>query len=149
MTKISTLPRQATIVPSDLFLVHSNQNADDILITGTNMIASLDIVTNASLSASINSKNNRVVTGNTSLTTTDEIILGDVSGGDFTINLMAASTVTKQIFIIKKTDGSSNTITLQPDGTDLIDNGTTASLTGPLRVFFRIYSDGSNWHIVG
>lgn len=148
MTKISNLNRQLTISTNDLFLVNSVQNDDNILITGTNMITSLDIVTNAALSAISNSKNNRVVTSNTALLDTDEIILADVSGGDFTINLLKASLVPNQIFNFKKTDGSANTITLQPNGSELIDSNATATLVGTNKVFMSIYSDSANWHII-
>jgi len=147
------LPRQTTMALTDLILILSQQNDQDALITATNFITALGLVTTASLPIATTSRVNRVVTTNTSLAqATDQIILADVSGGDLTINLPAAADAFAaskgQTFNIKKTDTSSNKVTLSPDGTELIDGNASSDLQGPAQVGANIYSDGSNWHIL-
>lgn len=148
MAKISNLTTQPNMATSDRFVIYSLQNGD-ALVNGTNMITSLDIVTNASLSASLNSRVSVVKTANYTVTVNDEIILCDNILGDFFINLPQASTVKDRVFTIKKIDTSSNTATIDPFGPETIDGIATFELIGPNKVFATVYCDGTGWHVIG
>jgi hypothetical protein len=75
-------------------------------------------------------------------------ILADASGGAFTINLPASATVGNKFkIIIKKIDNSTNAVTIDPNGTEKIDQRTTYVLNDYFD-FIESHSDASNWHVV-
>ncbi len=80
-------------------------------------------------------------------TKNDHIILCDASSASFTITLPAASGVKGLILHIKKTDSSSNTVTVDGNASETIDEGTTAVLTAQ-HESIMIICDESNWHII-
>lgn len=83
----------------------------------------------------------------TTLTDVHNVILTDASGGAFTITLPAASGNDGRVYYIKESVGSTNTITIDGDGTENIDgvgNKTITTAYGSMRVV----CDGSNWFII-
>lgn len=69
------------------------------------------------------------VTGNTTVTATSNTVYTvDASGGNVTFTLPAASNSNK-LFRVKKTDSSTNTVTVTRAGSDTIDGATTFVLT--------------------
>ena len=78
--------------------------------------------------------------------TTDCFITCDASGGAFTVTLPAVSTVTGQIYHIKKTDSSANAVTTDGNASETID-GATTQVNSTQYNSISIVSDGSNWHI--
>ena len=73
------------------------------------------------------------VSTNQTLTTADadKIYLVDASGGNKTIALPAAATAGSGFkFIVKKIDTSSNTVTIDPNSSETINNGLTVVLLG-------------------
>ena len=91
----------------------------------------------------------RIVTkvANYVATALDYVILGDASGGAFTITLPAASSVPKQVYNIKKIDASPNAVTVDGDGTETIDGALTQVIATQFNSLM-IVSDLSNWHII-
>jgi hypothetical protein len=85
-------------------------------------------------------------TGAYTLTTSDDVILADASGGAFTLTLPTASGNTGKVFHLKKTDSSTNAVTVDGNGTETIDGATTFLLTGQYSEI-SIVSDGTNWVI--
>jgi hypothetical protein len=88
----------------------------------------------------------------TSVTTTpytqienDDVILVDATGAPATVNLLAADNG-KQI-IIKKTDASGNSVTIDGNGAQTIDGALTNVLTSQYDSV-TLVSDGTAWHIV-
>lgn len=80
--------------------------------------------------------------------TSDDLILGDTSGGAFTLTLPTAVGNTGKQFKIKYTDsGFANALTVDGDGTETIDGSTTTTLN-TLGETLVIVSDGSNWEIL-
>ena len=82
--------------------------------------------------------------------TTDFVVLGNTSGGGFTMTLPAASScAVGQLFIIKNT-GTSNTLTVSRNatpGTDLIDFSSSVGVTtasNPTASVLRLWCDGSS-----
>ena len=88
----------------------------------------------------------RSVTANTTLGNADDVVLVDASGGAVTITLPPAATATKE-FCIKKIDTSGFVVTVDGDGSETIDNGTTVLLATPYDAI-RVTSDGSEWWIL-
>ncbi|MBN4066007.1 hypothetical protein JYT51_01585 [Candidatus Amoebophilus asiaticus] len=64
-------------------------------------------------------------TANYTVTASDYTILGDASSGNITITLPASSGITGRIYVIKKTDSSGNTVTLDGNASETIDGSTT------------------------
>lgn len=86
-------------------------------------------------------------TSSYTLVASDNVILGDASGGNVVITLPLASIASGYRFQIKKIDSSSNTTSLQCSGGDTIDGSTTAVISVQY-LSITIVSDGSNWYIV-
>lgn len=95
----------------------------------------------------------KTVVSDYTITEDDNVILVNTSGGDVTISLPTALSVynvsnsTGQEFTVKKITTDSNTVTVMPDGAELIDGG-SATLTGSLYPSVSFVSDGSNWWVV-
>jgi len=89
------------------------------------------------------------VTKTTTYTATllDDIIYCDSSGGIFTITLPSAAGVTGKQLVFKKTDSSTNLVTLDGNGSETIDGMLTIGL-GVQYDYVVIVSNGSNWLII-
>lgn len=79
-------------------------------------------------------------------TASDFVVLCNTGGGSITIALPAASGQTGRVLVFKKTSAS-NTLTLDPNSTELIEGAGTFAWTQNLRVYM-IMCDGSAWYIV-
>jgi len=108
------------------------------LVVGT----SGDISLNGSVSFAVKS-----VTANYTATASDRVILCDATSNSITVSLPSASGITGRVYTIKRIDGSTNTVTIDPNGSETIDGASTYSL-GSQWDFVTIVSDGSNWVIV-
>lgn len=90
----------------------------------------------------------KVTSVSATYTAADEyIILVDASGANRTINLPAASGVANRIYIIKKTDSSANTVTIDPNASETIDGATTKVLSAQY-ARIQIVCNGTNWFII-
>lgn len=78
--------------------------------------------------------------------TSDDVILASASGGSFTITLFTAVGNADKYLTIKKTDSSTNTVTIDGSGSETI-NGNLTRVLSTQNETIRIVSDGSNWHI--
>lgn len=63
-----------------------------------------------------------------------------------TMTLASAANMAGKWIIFKKIDVTTNTVTLNPDGSDTIDLDTSLILSGA-QAFVKITSDGTNWKI--
>jgi len=75
----------------------------------------------------------------------NEIILADASGGDLTVTLPPVDN--EFVTVIKRTDTSSNTVTIATPNSENID-GSSNFVIGNQYDAFTITSDGSNYFIV-
>lgn len=76
------------------------------------------------------------------------VTLCNASSAAIIVNLgRSAAFVPGTIYIIKKTDSSVNTVTVDPNGSETIDGAATYVLTLQYQTV-TIISDGSNWHII-
>lgn len=80
--------------------------------------------------------------------TSDNVILCDASGGAFTITTYTAVGNTGRVLTIKKTDSSTNAVTVDPNASETVDGGSTFSLDEQYN-YIVLMSDGTNWVIVG
>lgn len=79
-------------------------------------------------------------------TTSDHVILCDGTSGSFTINLPAVATSDKVTYFIKHISTGANTITVDGNASETIDNATTQAL--PAGTAITIVCDGTEWHII-
>lgn len=71
----------------------------------------------------------------------------DASGGAVTINLPAAATAKNGFAVtVKKTDSSTNAVTIDGDGTETIDGTTTKVILSQYSAL-RVVCDGTEWHL--
>lgn len=77
-------------------------------------------------------------------TTADDVILADTSGGAWTLTLPTAVGNSGKTFIIRKTDSSSNVLTIDGNSSETIDGLTTRAVTKQ-GDYIEIISDNSNW----
>lgn len=94
----------------------------------------------------------RTETANTAALSTDNVILGDTSGGGFSVTLdtaanmyVAADTDTASI-TVKQISHTSNTLTVLPGSGNTIDGASSVTLTNDSSATF--VSDGSNIHTI-
>ena len=81
------------------------------------------------------------------LTAADDLILADATGGAFTLTLPPAATVDGQEFTVKKVDASANAVTLDGDGSEVIDGAATKVLSAQW-ASARIRANGNSWYVV-
>jgi hypothetical protein len=96
-----------------------------------------------------NHTNSHTVTtksSNYGITATDEVVLGNASGGSILLTLPTAVGNTN-LYRIKKTDSSANTVTVGTTASQTIDGSTTAVIRVQ-NVSVSVVSDGANWFII-
>jgi len=79
-----------------------------------------------------------------SMGNSDHTFLCDCTSNAITINLQSASGKLGQQYVIKKIDSTSNAVTIDPNGSETIDGGLTATLTTQYESI-TLVSDGTNW----
>ena len=88
------------------------------------------------------------VTSYTVLSTDSVLTVDDTAiGGNVTINLPSAATLGSGWTLDVKRTGSTFLVTIDPDGTETIDNNLTLSITDKNQSV-RLISDGSNWKVL-
>ena len=77
----------------------------------------------------------------------EEMAFCDATSGNITVTLPAAASNTGRMYRIKKTDSSSNTVTIDGNGSETIDDATTLVITAQYECI-SIMSDGAEWWII-
>lgn len=113
----------------------------------TGAIVQVEYAIPSSTTGNIPVNNIVTVTSNYTISSTDSVILADATSGPITINLPAASSLPKIIFYVKKIDSTSNAVTIDPNGSELIDGVTTKPITSMMTTYPFI-SNGLNWYIL-
>jgi hypothetical protein len=89
----------------------------------------------------------KVVTKTANYTAADEVvILADATSSTVTISLPAASTVAGRNYIIKKIN-STNSVIIDPNGSELLDGAATQTLS-TTNQRMNIISNGTAWYII-
>lgn len=84
--------------------------------------------------------------GDYTLTSTDSFMLGDATSGGITFTLPAIADNVGRVYHIKKKDITGNTVTVDGNGSETIDDGLTAVLTMQYESI-SIANDGTEWWI--
>ena len=79
--------------------------------------------------------------------TTDNLIVCNAAAGVMTLNLYAASGNAGKQIIVKKTDSSANSVTIDGNASETIDGATTYVVTIQYESV-HLVCDGSNWHLI-
>ncbi|MEE8489941.1 MAG: hypothetical protein V3S43_06360 [Acidimicrobiia bacterium] len=78
---------------------------------------------------------------------TDHTVICDTTNASITVNLPAAGSRPGVVYNFKKTS-TLNSLTIDPDGAELIDNAATAVITAGALDAVRVQSDGTEWWII-
>ncbi len=150
-TKESNLTTQTTMSTSDFVRIITSGSRkitlQNLLNSSVSALVALGFV-NGGLTKITNISNNY------GLLLTDVVVFADAASNDIDVNLMTATSAynatdaTTHVFTVKKIDGSSNVININPNGSELIDGTTSIQLIGINRPYIRIATDGSNWWTV-
>lgn len=87
------------------------------------------------------------LTGNTTLSSSHEVVLCNASSGAFTVTLPAVASSSGRKYYIKKIDSSSYNVTIDANSTETIDGELTVVLVARYDCV-EIVCDGSNWYIL-
>ena len=96
----------------------------------------------------ISSRSNiKSISTSSTLDIQDEIVIVDASGGDVTVTLPAAATSKGKRYTVKKNDTSINSIILDANASEEIDNSTTFSFNTYLQSC-TLVCDGTRWYLI-
>jgi hypothetical protein len=87
------------------------------------------------------------VSADYTMTLNDTIILMDATGGNKVVTLKPVDQCKNKRVTIKKTDASANTVTIDGNDSEVINNATTYVLTAAYQSI-DVVSDGSKWWAV-
>lgn len=76
------------------------------------------------------------------------VYLVDCTGGAITVTLPPAADCTSREYVIKKSDVSGNTITIEGDGAETIDGALNKTVSNQYN-YYAVKSNGSAWYIIG
>lgn len=81
------------------------------------------------------------------VTTSDDLVLSDSSGGAFTLDLFSAASSSGKVVRITKTDSSTNAVTIDAFSTQTMDGFLTYALCCQYDTI-ELISDGANWSVL-
>lgn len=87
------------------------------------------------------------ITGNLTLTSAHYTIDANATSGAITVTLPAAATYTGITYVIRKSDASANTVTIDGDGSETINGSTTKVLSNQYDAA-TIQSTGAAWIVI-
>lgn len=139
-TTEALLTKEDTMAVSDIVRVVIGGASRNILLS--NFISAINSQLNSVLRVT-------TVTANYLANLSNDVILADVSSGGVTITLPDATTAEGKIIQVKKSDNSTNDVTVQTAGGN-IDGSATATLSGSGGAMpgASFVSDGTNWFIL-
>lgn len=82
------------------------------------------------------------------LTAADSLVNADATAAAFTVTLPTAVGIDGREYMVKRTNGGPNAVTVATTASQTIDGGTTYVLSAPNAVV-RVVSDGAGWRVVG
>jgi hypothetical protein len=126
------------------FTAKTSSVGDDVLVM---LDSAASYATKKITRANLFKKTVRTATTTDSPTDADDVVLCNAASAGFTVNLPAASGRTGKVFTFKKTDSTTNVVTLDGNASETIDGATTRTLTLQYEAV-NLVCDGSNWHIV-
>ncbi len=88
------------------------------------------------------------VIGDITLGDTNTVVLADATTAAIVATLPVVADVAERIYTVKKTDGSTNAVTLMAESTGVTIDGSTSKVIVSQFVSHTVIADGSNWHII-
>lgn len=88
----------------------------------------------------------RAVTGSGSIAPDDYMLLVNASGGAVTLTLPPVGNSPDASFLIKKTDATANTVTVDGSGAETIDGAATKVISSQWEAY-QFYSNGTAWYV--
>lgn len=92
--------------------------------------------------------NSKAVLGTYTAGKEDHTLLANAAAGAFTITLPAPSSRANPYLVIKKTDSTSNAVTLDPFGAATIDGASTVSISSQYQMVI-LHASALGWHVLG
>lgn len=89
----------------------------------------------------------RSVSAATSFGADDDVILGDTTGGAFSVNLPAVAASNRRVYTLKRVNAGANNLTLQANGAETIDGANTYVLTAQWKLA-SVVCNGTAWYLV-
>lgn len=86
------------------------------------------------------------ITANYTIDSSDFMILADPTSGNITVSLPTAASYSGRVFCVRKYVAHANTVTIDPNGAELIDGAATLVVADNSSVTFQ--SSGTAWHSV-
>lgn len=87
------------------------------------------------------------ITTSRQLTLNDDVVRVDATSGNVVTSLLPAATAVNKQYTVIKIDSSGNTVTIDPDGSELINLAATKVISAQL-VAWTFFSDGTQWFII-
>lgn len=126
----------------------STSGTATIIATATTGTPTLTLPTSTGALENV-AKSTRVdTTGSYTLTTTNVIALANCTGGTITYTLPAASGNGGQRYYIKKTDSSTNAVTINRAGADTIDGQINQVISIQYQCLMLVSDNSSAWYII-
>ncbi|HXH17853.1 MAG TPA: hypothetical protein VNJ07_02130 [Chitinophagales bacterium] len=128
-------------VSGDIFASDDVSIADQLTVAGTSFVDG-PVIFSGTVNAASQTITSDYTAGN------NFIILVDAASGNVTVNLPAVASSNGRIYIIKRLDGSMNSVTIDPNGAEQVDGAATASLAAQYD-FVKVFCDGTQWLVIG
>lgn len=146
VTNTVTITAPAPSTSRVLTIPDPGTNASFLMTQGVQTIVgvqtfSANMIFGSSQEWKVNSTSTSITAG------AETIIFVDASGGARTITLPAVSGISGRIYFIKKTDSSSNAVTIDGNVSETIDGATTQDLLNQFDAL-TVVTDGTEWFIV-
>ena len=88
-----------------------------------------------------------IKTGNYTVMSGDNVLLGDATGGAIIFTLPSAASAVGQVFFFKKIDSSANVVTVKGNLSQLID-GSNTFLINTQYAAVTVVSNGTQWYVI-
>ena len=129
------------------FRVESDNNTHMLFVDGSNDKVGINTDTpNSGLHVNTSvTFAGKAVTQNYTVLSTDHMIFANATNGNITLTLPTAVGIIGRQYIIKRVDGSANSVIIEPNASETIEGDSNKSLTDQCSVV--IVSDNNNWWI--
>ena len=126
----------------DLILMENSSGTDLFRVDKDGNITATSITANVSVTTPYTT-----ITGDTTVTTSNEVVFANATSGAIDVTLYLAASNGGKTLTIKKTDSSTNAVSILRAGSETID-GATSSILYRQNESVTLISDNSNWFIV-
>ena len=140
-------PNAASVLSSLTVNAGVTVSGGGITVTGNSLVTgTLDVTSDFGFDGAFTVSGNMI---NADTTAGAQLVqLVDASAANVTLSLPAAASVQGRMYIIKRMDGSVNTVTVDPAGAETVDGAVSFSLPAQYD-YVKIVCDGTQWLVIG